>query len=421
MNYLYWLRRDLRVCDNQCLSLLPKAVHRLDIIYPWPQDFNLWSEARQTFLMESLTDLNESLQNLGQKIWILEPQIEVWLENTHAVYQGLTFSKSFNSREKTQEQAVLKYFQGSEKHVLWVDQGTLYSEDELPIDWSHFPKTFSAFRRKIEKNLHKEWSSQQVVQDLPPPQKLELPDWATFTNSLVETRAHPQFKGGESFALQRLQHYLFGTHKITTYKETRNGLLEFDDSSKFSPWLALGCLSPRTIMTEIKVFESQVISNESTYWLFFELLWRDYFKFLAQYQGDCFFQLEGLQNKGFEFPDDEHNKTAFRRWTRGETGQPFIDANMRELLQTGWMSNRGRQNVASYLAKIMKVNWTWGAQWFETNLIDSDPESNWGNWAYLAGVSVDPRDRVFNPERQAEMYDPQNEYQNKFAPKDGAG
>ena len=122
---------------------------------------------------------------------------------------------------------------------------------------------------------------------------------------------------------------------------------------------------------------------------------------------------------GFSGPVALKEKKEFGRTTTGSskngisgnTGDPFVDANMRELLFTGWMSNRGRQNVASYLVHQMKQDWRKGAAWFESLLIDYDPASNYGNWMYAAGVGNDPRDRVFNTKRQAAMYDKDGKFQ----------
>ncbi len=101
----------------------------------------------------------------------------------------------------------------------------------------------------------------------------------------------------------------------------------------------------------------------------------------------------------------------FQLWKEGKTGDSFVDANMRELAATGWMSNRGRQNVASYLIHDMQVDWLLGAAYFESQLIDYDPCSNYGNWAYIAGVGNDPRPvRKFNTAKQAQDYDPQRTY-----------
>jgi deoxyribodipyrimidine photo-lyase len=124
---------------------------------------------------------------------------------------------------------------------------------------------------------------------------------------------------------------------------------------------------------------------------------------MAERHGNALFRPEGLRGEGRAWRRD-HDQ--FEHWIGGRTGEPFVDANMRELAHTGFMSNRGRQNVASYLAHDLSIDWTWGAEWFESVLIDYDVHSNWGNWAYVAGVGNDPRaGRRFDVRRQAEKYD----------------
>ncbi|MFM8489769.1 MAG: FAD-binding domain-containing protein, partial [Bacteroidota bacterium] len=178
-----------------------------------------------------------------------------------------------------------------------------------------------------------------------------IPSLADFGHSPVDDndRAALPFKGGESEALKRLKYYLWDSDLVKTYKETRNGLLGGDYSSKFSPWLAQGCLSPKTVYHEIKRYERERTSNESTYWLFFELLWRDFFRLMGKKHGNRIFLKGGVQNKPMK--QYRNNREMFELWAAGKTGVPFIDANMRELNQTGWMSNRGRQNVASFLMR----------------------------------------------------------------------
>jgi len=107
----------------------------------------------------------------------------------------------------------------------------------------------------------------------------------------------------------------------------------------------------------------------------------------------------------------KNHNAIFEKWKTGNTGDPFVDANMRELMNTGFMSNRGRQNVASYLVHDMNMDWRTGASWFESQLIDYDPHSNYGNWMYIAGIGNDPREyRKFNTKLQREKYDPKREY-----------
>jgi deoxyribodipyrimidine photo-lyase len=231
----------------------------------------------------------------------------------------------------------------------------------------------------------------------------------------ADERSVMKFYGGETEALKRMQDYFWETNAIQNYKQTRNGLLGSDYSSKFSAWIALGCLSPREVYWEIKKYDQVHGSGDSSYSLYLELLWRDYFRFMFKKYGNKFFQKIGF--KGVAPEESENQQELFELWKNAETGIPFIDANMIELNTTGFMSNRGRQNVASFLVKDLKVNWMWGASYFEEKLIDYCPANNWGNWAYVAGVGNDPREyRYFNVLKQAMEYDPQGEYVRLWIP-----
>jgi len=283
----------------------------------------------------------------------------------------------------------------SEVTNLWTERGiglqsfegsTLFSRLDLPFSLDEMPFVFTEFRKKLESHLASHSVRPLVASPFSP-------------------RANP--------ALARVRHYLWDTHAVQRYKETRNGMIRFDDSSKLSPWLSVGAISPRMIYHELKNYEAQVCKNESTYWLFFELLWREYFKYFSLKWGRKLFLPEGLRPGKSHNPDDA---AAFQTWKEGRTPDRFINANMNELNQTGWMSNRGRQNVASYLIHDLGVNWTWGAAYFEEMLIDYDPDSNWGNWLYLSGRGSDPRARKFNTHLQAETYDPESQYRDRWDP-----
>jgi deoxyribodipyrimidine photo-lyase len=206
-----------------------------------------------------------------------------------------------------------------------------------------------------------------------------------------------------------LEHYFFESQSLSRYKETRNELIGADYSSKFSPWLAQGCISARFIYTQVKLYEERYGANDSTYWLIFELIWRDFFRFMMKKHGARLFGFKGFN--GQLPPGSSKEQSLLKSWINGKTCDAFVDANMRELKHTGFMSNRGRQNVASYLIDQLKQDWRLGAAYFEEQLIDYDVSSNWGNWAYLAGVGNDPRGkRVFNTEKQANDYDTDGAY-----------
>ncbi len=256
----------------------------------------------------------------------------------------------------------------------------------------------------------------------------ELPTIGTFgfPNELIaDVRRAVPFEGGETIALQRLERYLWQRDLIRTYKDTRNGLLGEDYSSKFSAWLSLGCLSPRLIYYEVKRYEADRVTHDdpalrSTYWLIFELIWRDFFRFVALRYGTRIFKPSGIRHDTRK--QGRHDQPVFLKWANGETGIPFIDANMRELNASGFMSNRGRQNVGSFLVNDLGIDWTWGAAYFESLLVDYDPCSNWGNWNYIAGVGNDPRSsgngqpRYFNIYSQATRYDEQGAYVKHWLP-----
>jgi deoxyribodipyrimidine photo-lyase len=188
------------------------------------------------------------------------------------------------------------------------------------------------------------------------------------------------------------------------YKQTRNCLDGFDGSSTFSPWLANGNLSVREVAHCIFDFERARVSNESTYWLFFELLWREFFYWRAEVDGKSMFMLSGKTGKPRRSTFEPRN---FARWCAGDTNYPIVNALMRQLVATGWMSNRGRQIAASCLINELDGDWRFGAAFFEKHLIDYDVGSNYGNWQYIAGVGSDPRGgRHFNLSKQTAEHDP---------------
>jgi deoxyribodipyrimidine photo-lyase len=159
---------------------------------------------------------------------------------------------------------------------------------------------------------------------------------------------------------------------------------------------------------DILDYERQNGANESTYWLRFELLWREFFRWYSREAGSRLFRSEGPSGETVVY---QENPAGFLQWCGGQTGVDIVDAAMRELAWTGWLSNRARQLVASYLIYDLNLDWRLGAAWFESQLVDFDVSSNWGNWAYIAGVGPDPRGgRIFNLESQAERYDSDQRY-----------
>jgi deoxyribodipyrimidine photo-lyase len=218
------------------------------------------------------------------------------------------------------------------------------------------------------------------------------------------------FEGGEGAAMARLQKWMWDDDHLKEYFEIRNGMLGEGYSSKFSPWLALGCISPRRIWKEAQRYEHERVKNKSTYWIIFELTWRDFFVYMGNSQGDKLFVPGGVTGDKTPW---KGSAEALQRWKDGRTGDQLVDANMLELKATGFMSNRGRQNVASYLIFDLGVDWRYGAAHFEELLLDHDPCSNWGNWVAAAGLTGQRVNR-FNTRKQLNDYDPKREYVNHW-------
>ena len=295
----------------------------------------------------------------------------------------------------------------------------LFHPDDLPIPIEELPEIFTVFRKICEKKVN-------VRPCVLEPRRLaaENAKIASYTPLTLKELGyepfdiHPNsafpFQGGSHAADERLNHYFWTTKKLSYYKKTRNGLVGTDYSSKFSPWLANGSISAKSIYWAVKDYEQNVAKNQSTYWLIFELIWRDYFKYVSLRHGNSTFTVGGIKNRSYDW---EQNPHVFQQWINGTTAEPFVNANMLELKTTGFMSNRGRQNVASYLAKTLQMDWRWGAAYFEAMLIDYDVHSNYGNWMYNAGVGNDPRDRVFNVRLQADRYDGNGKYQSMWLQK----
>mmetsp|Transcript_86664 Transcript_86664/g.260171 ORF Transcript_86664/g.260171 Transcript_86664/m.260171 type:complete len:329 (+) Transcript_86664:30-1016(+) len=228
----------------------------------------------------------------------------------------------------------------------------------------------------------------------------------------ADPRGVMPFPGGEGAALARVKHYLWDSDSLGSYFETRNGMLGADYSSKFAPWLAHGCLSPRHVAYECARYEKERVQNKSTYWMVFELIWRDFYRFYSAKHGRALFMEGGPIGSHQSWRSDLE---LLQRWKDGKLGVPLVDANMRELQATGFMSNRGRQNVASYLALDLQIDWRYGADHFESLLLDYDVCSNWGNWAAAAGLTGGRVNR-FNIVKQSKDYDPDGAYVRHWMP-----
>jgi len=418
---LFWFRNDLRLADNAALRAATMAAQPLFPVYvhdPTQHMATRWGFPRtgihrRRFLADTLEGLARRLRAIGSDLAQIEGRPRDALTAlAHEVGAAVIYAEEIAAPEEQHEVAALRE-RGLDVRTTW--QSSLLEPEDLPFAIPDLHDMFTVFRQRVEK------AGVMPRAPLPAPESLGPLPKASSTEhvpprptpeALVDDRSSfpyfsEAFAGGETAATQHLDQY-FARGLAHSYKATRNGLTGIDVSSKLSPWLASGALSARTAYAALKKFEAERGANDSTYWLWFELLWRDHFRFLHLKYGRRLYRARGLNEAAATPP---HDTEAFARWREGQTGEPLIDAGMRELAATGYLSNRMRQIVASYLVNELACDWRAGAAWFESQLLDFDIHSNQGNWLYIAGRGTDPRGgRRFNPQKQATDHDPNGTY-----------
>ncbi|PQJ81148.1 DASH family cryptochrome [Polaribacter glomeratus] len=412
---LIWFRNNLRTLDNIALKNAVEKHEKVIAVYFFDPKFfkedafgfQKTAKFRAKFLIETITDLKKNLAalNITLLTYFDAPENKIAVLCDEFSVNAIYTQKEWTREELDTNELIKKTLSADVKFIEEYDQ-FLYHPETVSKNFSNIPDVFTQFRKKLEKYV--EIPEEVFISKLASTNNIEnkttIPSLSTL--GFDDFEMHPKtafpFLGGESEALKRVNYYLFESKKVGFYKQTRNGLVGVDYSTKFSPWLANGSLSAKTIYWKIKAYEKEFGANDSTYWVIFELIWRDYFKYISLKYDAKIFKIGGILDKKYHWNTD---KKIIQQWINGETKDDFVNANMIEFKETGWMSNRGRQNVASYFAKELLLDWRIGAAYFESMLLDYDVHSNYGNWMYVAGVGNDPRDRKFNTQLQAERYD----------------
>lgn len=413
---LYCFSDDLRVNDNPALTLAQQQCQQLSYCYIIDKTalsrgrygIPALGKHRLNFILQSLDQLQATLSQQGHSlaVYLGEP-----LEILTGLVSQYRFDAVFSAQqagiyENRRWQKLQDRFRFLNFHQ--VSNFTLFNETRLPVKLDQLPTTFSQFRKRLE-----------PLSDTLPAAHTAAPEFSHHPLMLPSHQNLPQIDrslntlmhGGEQSAQQHLQSY-FASHAPHHYKETRNALEDFSSSTKLSAYLARGNLSPQQVINAVRAYEQQHGENESTYWIVFELLWREYFYwYLKRYQ-EKVFSFKGLARQK---PQTSFYPSRFKHWCEGKTPYPLVNACMKQLNSTGYLSNRGRQIVASCLVHELSVDWRYGAAYFEQQLVDYDVAANWGNWQYIAGVGADPRGgRRFNIDKQAKIYDPANDFINRW-------
>jgi deoxyribodipyrimidine photo-lyase len=411
MRALFWFRNELRLHDNPGL-IAAAAADELLLVYLWPRQ-RPWCNSqglgaqRERFISESLSELVQELQPLGQNLLVLQGSPELVIPDLVRDY-GIEAVHTTQCAGSYEKRAVRVIAERIEIPVQEHRANTLFSAEAIAQALPELPGSFTPFRQGVEKTLTPQEPSRSLPQ-LPPAPAVRF-------HAIPPAAARPHIampvRGGTQAGRRRLRQFLEANGGIRDYKQTRNGLDALEGSSTLSPWLSNGNLSVREIARSIAEHETTHGGNESTYWLYFELLWREFFYWRALADGVALFRHGGRNTAVSRCTFEPRN---FARWCAGDTNFPLVNALMRQLVATGWMSNRGRQIAASCLINEYGIDWRYGAAFFEKQLIDYDVASNYGNWQYIAGVGADPRGgRVFNIAKQSAQYDPEGVFAAKW-------
>ncbi len=415
---LVWFKNDLRLHDNEALCHAIAECDQLIFFHAIdPKQFkalNLGFKKaginRFKFLEQSVLNLQNKLEVIGGHLLISANSA---IEEIPSLVKEYNISVVYAEDEYASEEIQIKNevmyrLPNVEFNFYWGK--TLYHIHDIPFIINEVPLTSKAYRIAVSKESEPRTTFKAPESVLSHPKsnstKFPSPTIYGFTKHDFQI-ANPFLEGGEDKALERLRFYTFESKLLTDYRWTRNRSLGLDYSSKFSPYLTLGCLSPRLIYEAVKDYELKIKKNQSTWWIVFELVWRDYFTFKAMRMGDEIFFTKGYKKKDVNF---ENDLDKFKRWMDGKTGIPFIDAHIRQLNQTGYMSNRGRVNCASYFVHDLNIDWTWGSAYFESKLIDYDVSANWMNW-HMQAFEI----YYTNPVHQSLKYNA-NEYIAKWIP-----
>jgi len=412
---LWWIRRDFRLSDNQTLAAALAGAEQ--VVPVFVLDPALWksphaSEKRRAFLLGGLRELDADLRARGSRLIVRQghpgDQLKALVDEVGA---SIIFAEEDYSPYARRRDAQVA------RHVpLHLISSLTVHPPEVVVKKDGKPYTvFTPFSRA--------WKA------LPPPKPnsvlpapRHIPTPANVPGHTLPADAgllsEVPFAPGEAEAQDRLSQFVdCDDPPIYRYGEARNRM-DLAGTSQLSPYLRFGMLSARqAVVAAYSAMESAPNKSaraSAEAWLN-ELVWREFYLSILYHFPNVLTQAFRAELRNIPWRNDERE---FAAWCEGRTGYPVVDAAMRQLKATGWMHNRARMIVASFLVKDLLIDWRWGERWFMQHLVDGDPASNNGGWQWTAGVGTDaaPYFRVFNPVLQGEKFDPGGNYVRRWVP-----
>ena len=415
---LVWFRRDLRVHDHP--ALCAALASREQIVPVFCLDDRLLhgrhaSGPRTAFLLECLTDLDSQLAERGARLVIRHgpPERELPALAGETGASGIHLSRDPGPYEATRGRRVRAALEqaGVTGHA---HPGVSVVDDVRAIQTGQGrPYTvFTPFYRNWER------VSRRPVLD--PPKRIDMPAKTrhgrvpSLASLGLEQEVTEPAPGGESAGLTRLAEFLDGA--VRDYDSGRDQA-GTDGSSRLSPYLRFGCLSPRAVEAQLPGAGAAGGEAKGAEALRRQLCWRDFYQHvLVHHPANARQEFQSRYRGTLAWAGSDEEFTS---WTEGRTGFPLVDAGMRQLRREGWMHNRVRLLVGSFLTKDLGIDWRRGEDWFMRLLLDGDQASNNGNWQWIASVGVDPQPafrRIYNPSLQQERFDPGGRYVRRYVP-----
>lgn len=417
---IVWHRRDLRIYDNVALANALNETREIIPIFIFADDIlkrrDDFSPACVKFMTESLRDLAAQYERIGGKLILRRGFFAEVLNDVVRETQAraIYFNEDYEPFAKERDDAVRATFAKRGVEVKSFKDQALFAKDELLTKQGKPYTVFTPYK--------KAWLAQSALipKPVPAPARIERVELASLPPLANDELGFPcaqrlLVKGGSSEGEKQAERFF--SEKIRRYKTDRE-FPAIDGTSLLSAHLRFGTISPRDLvhrafatMNEAKN-ESERLSVET---FLSELIWRDfYFQILHHFPH---VEKESFQPQ-FRALRWENRDDYFEAWKSGNTGFPIVDAAMRQLNQTGWMHNRLRMIVASFLTKDLLIDWRWGEKYFMQTLVDGDMAANNGGWQWSASTGTDaqPYFRIFNPASQSQKFDPKGAFIKRFVP-----
>ena len=414
---IVWFRQDLRLCDNPALAEACRHHRTIIPIYILDEATTFVGGAQRWWLHHSLTSLDKGLKNSGLNLCLRQGSAFAILEQLVQDHQieAIYWNRCYDPVAIDRDKEIKKFFQASGVRVVSSNGSLLHEPWQITNKAGHFFKVFTPYWRACLKQLN----IPEPYRISNTPENVGVDSESLASWNLLPTKPNwakafgDHWQPGEDGALSKLAEFV--DNNLKGYSTSRDEPAK-DATSKLSPHLHFGEISPWQVWRAIEAAQANRDCDLKSVERFMaELGWREFSYHLL-------YHVPSLPNSNFKSDFDAFpwgNDTLFLKcWQEGKTGYPIIDAGMRELWHTGYMHNRVRMIVASFLTKDLFIDWRLGASWFLDTLVDADLASNSASWQWVAGCGADaaPYFRIFNPVLQGEKFDPEGVYVKQWVP-----